>query len=319
MGAGTVITHGKQLPVGGTQNQVTSTTANVGPNALLASGSYPLPTAAGTGPLTSVPLPSGHAEWRITSPSNAQFTPITGLWTSPTAAYVYNNVSSNLGGIVGGAGATIDGYPVTAGTYVFQFMDFCLGCFIFLSDGPPVMFRGCRIRGPATSPGFFNSQSGSYASSLYFHFCDFGGAGSGSECDIAVQIGQSGNMRLLRNYISWIGSGFILVSDNIFCDVFENLIEDITLYNGALHLNGIKFQGGDTNFLIERNCVIFDKFDALGNQITQTDAIGALATFGNFPGTGVNSDGSTGYTIANNLVGGAAIRCTSVRKGQSLT
>jgi hypothetical protein len=121
---------------------------------------------------------------------------------------------------------------------------------------------------------------------------------------VAVQIGQSGNMRLLRNYISWVGTPILLVSANIFCDVFENLLEDITLYNGALHLNGIKWQGGDTNFLCKRNCVVADKYDVLGNNITQTDAIGMIPTFGAFPGTGVNSDGTTGYVMDSNFAGG---------------
>jgi len=301
----TVIANGRQLPVGGTSNQVTSTSANVGPNALLASGSYPLPASASSGPLTLAPLPVGFSFWRINStPGSGQFT-LPNLWASgPTTPYVFSNNPANLGGITSGA-TTLDGYPVVSGTYIFQFMDLSLGNLLLLAGGPPVMFRGCRLRAAASSPGFFNSETGSYNQPFYSHYCDFGGAGKTSECDIALQVTQTGGQRLLRNYISWVGSGIIPSAPSVPCDIIENLIENVTLYNAGLHLNGIKMQGGDTNALILRNCVSFDRFDALGNEITQTDCIGLIPTFGNFPGTGVNSDGSTGYTIAGNLVGGA--------------
>lgn len=306
MPATTVITNGRQLPVSGTEQQVTSTKANVGPNALLASASYPAPGAAGPGPLTQAPLPSGQIFWKITTPSDPQMTPLTGLWTSPTATYVYNNSVSNLGGIVPAGGLTIDGYPTAAGTYVFQFMDLSLGSFALNSAGPSVMFRGCRLRAAASSPGFFNSQAGNYAGNFYIHFCDFGGPGPAlvDENDVAVQIGQSGGFRALRNYISYTASGMIPSSQNGIMDVIENLVECITFYTPSLHLNGLKWQGGDTNLLCLRNCVVFDAYDQLGNQIAQTDPIGMIPTFGAFAGTGINSDGSMGYTIANNLIGG---------------
>ena len=309
MGAATVIANGRGLPVGGTQNQVTSTTANVGPNALLASGSYPLPTAAGPGPLTSATATFTGGFWRVNSTPGSGQNNLVSLWTSPTAAYTYNNSPSNLGGIVPAGGLTIDGYPVVAGTYVYQFMELSaggVGNFLLQAGGAPVMFRGCRLRAVASSPGFFNSQSGGYTGQFYAHFCDFGGAGSGSECDIAVQIAQNGGLRLLRNYISWVGSGIIQTGTTpaVFFDVIENLIENMTLYNGSLHLNGIKLQGGNANGRVLRNCVVFDQHDALGNQITQTDPIGMIPTDGTFLGQGTNPDGSSGYVVQGNFTGG---------------
>lgn len=304
MGATTVIADGRKLPVGGTSQQVTALNANVGPNALLASASYPAPASAGSGPLTLAPLPTGFSYWRINStPGSGQFT-LPNLWASgPATPYVESNNPANLGGITSSA-TIIDGYPVVAGTYVFQFMDLSLGSFLLLAGGPPVMFRGCRLRAAVSSPGFFNSQTGSYNQPFYSHFCDYGGAGPASECDIALQVTQSGGQRLLRNYISWTGSGIIPSAPNVTCDVIENLIESITLYNGSLHLNGLKFQGGDTNCRWLRNCIIFDKYDALGNEITQTDPLGLIPTFGEFDGTGTNPDGTKGYVIEGNYVGG---------------
>jgi len=299
-GSGTVTT-GRGLPVGGTQNQVSSVNANTGPNALLAAANYPVPANPSSGPLTLAALPGGQLFWRI----DGSQTTLQNNWAGLGAAYVYNNSASNHGGIVGAGGAVIDGYPVNAGTYVYQFLDLSLGTLDMLAGGPDVMFRGCRLRAPATSPGFFNSQSGNYAKTLYCHYCDFGGAGSSSECDIAVQIAQAGGLRMLRNYISWIGSAIQAESGITgYLDIIENLIEDTTLYNATLHLNGIKLQGGNANALILRNSVIFDRTDSLGNQVTQTDPIGMIPTDGAFPGNGLNSDGTQGYTVSGNITGG---------------
>ena len=293
------VTTGLDLAVAGTPNQVTSAAARTGPNALLAAGNYPVPADPSSGPLTLAALPPAQLFWRI----DGSQTTLQNNWTGLSAAYVYNNSASNHGGIVPAGGAVIDGYPVLAGTYVYQFLDLSLGTLDMLAGGPDAMFRGCRIRAPATSPGFFNSQSGNYAKTLYLHYCDLGGAGPTSECDIAVQIAQSGGLRLLRNYISWIGSG-VIPSSTGYLDIIENLLENVTLYNAGLHLNGIKLQGGNPNALVLRNMVIFDRADALGNAITQTDPIGMIPTDGAFPGTGLNSDGSQGYTVSGNVSGG---------------
>jgi hypothetical protein len=301
LAASPIITHGRQL----VSQLAGPGYVNVGPNAILRSGSYPPPASGSTGPLTSAASTLTGGFWRINNTPGSGQNTLPNMWASgPATAYAYSNSPSNLGGVTASA-MLIDGYPVASGTYVFQFMDLSSGSLAFYSGGPPAMFRGCRIRGAIGSPGFFNSQSGGYASSLYLHYNDLGGAGSSSECDIAVQIGQSGNLRLLRNYISWVGTGIIVVVTNTFCDIIENMIEGVTLFNGTLHLNGIKLQGGDTNWLVRRNSVVFDQWDSLGNQITQTDCIGMIPTFGAFPGTGVNSDGSSGYVIDSNFVGGA--------------
>lgn len=301
-----VITSGSQL-IG----QLAGTSTNVGPNALLASASYPLPTYTGTslGPLQQVPLPT-RGFWQIDGTD--EITDIAAhVWGSTTQAYVSNNTSANKGGIVGGAGATIDGYPVPAGTVVFQFLDFSTngnngGNLYFTTGGPNILFRGCRFRaGSYAAPGVFNSETGGFASDLYIHYCDLGGSGpSLADCaTVAIDVEQGANLRCLRNYISYVSTG-MQPNMGTFCDVIENFIEKITLADPTWHLNGIAVNGGNPNFLILRNSIVTANTDELGNAITQTDCIAMFQDFGTFPGNGTNSDGSTGYYVQGNFVGG---------------
>ncbi len=281
------------------------TGTNVGPNALLKSGSYPAPSSSSPGPLTLL-TPPVSGSWRLDGGSS-DFLALLAAWATTTTPYVYNNSPSNPGGIVPSGGMLIDGQPVAAGTYVFQFFDFSLGSFILLSGGPSVLFRGCRIRAATTSPGFFNSQSGGYSNMCALHYCDFGAPGSAVAYTnaVTVQIAQAGAVRAYRNYVSYTASAFILeqgITGTL--DVIENVVEKMTLFQPGYHLNGIKLQGGNTCGRILRNRVVFDVADELGNQLTQTDPVGLIQTDGNFPGTGTNPDGSQGYVIAGNVVGG---------------
>lgn len=286
-------------------------TTNVGPNALLNSSSYPLPTYTGTsvGPLQQVPLPS-RGYWLIDGAD--EITDICAfVWGSTTQVYVNNNTATNKGGIVPSGGMTIDGYPVPAGTYVFQFLDFSTdgnsgGNLYFESGGPHVLFRGCRFRaGSYAAPGVFNSETGGFANDLYIHYCDAGGSGpSLADCaTVAIDVEAGANLRVLRNYISYVSTG-VQPNMGTFCDVIENFIEKITLADPTWHLNGISVNGGNPNFRILRNHIVIAATDEDGNAITQTDCISMYQDNGTFPGTGTNSDGTTGYFISGNYVGG---------------
>ena len=105
------VIHGIQLI-----SQLQGAHTNVGPNALLNSGSYPaVPDTAAYGPLTTVPAPVDDDFWRMTIPFSSGGAVVPALWTPPdTATYVYNNDPSNLGGIIPDGGLTIDGFPYAA-------------------------------------------------------------------------------------------------------------------------------------------------------------------------------------------------------------
>jgi hypothetical protein len=316
------ITSGGQLiaPFTGAPSSALNLSANVGPNALLVSASYPLPSSNSAGPLTTVPLPGGYTYWRIDNGSSGQFT-MPELWGSLSQAYVYNNTPSNLGGIVGAGGLKIDGYTYPSGTYVFQFMDFSQGIissggYIYASGGPSVLFRGCRFRGPLAAPGAISVEAADYEASACAHYCDFGGQGASNAqtCVVGLDLGGgSQGTRQLRCYTSYVTTGLQPNCEpGYFCDAIENMVEKLTLFygpdgpddDGPYHLNGICVNGGNPNWLCLRNNVVSAATDEQGNTINQTDCIAMFQDFGTFPGTGTNSDGSTGYFLENNYVGG---------------
>jgi hypothetical protein len=119
--------------------------------------------------------------------------------------------------------------------------------------------------------------------------------------------GSGNGIRVLRCYLSYTTTG---IQPNIragYCDIFENYIEKLTDFTppGGYHLNGVSLNGGNHNCLVQRNHIVIANPDEQGNTINQTDCISLFQDFGTFPGTGTNSDGSTGYLIQDNYVGGA--------------
>jgi hypothetical protein len=277
-----------------------------GPNALLKSASYPVPSSSSPGPLTQVPLPGGGpGYWYVDNGSSGYFT-MPALWSAgPSTPYVYNNLASNLGGIVPAGGLMIDGYPVAAGVYVFQFMDFSLGNTLYCVNGPPILLRGCRWR-PASSgaPGLFNVQSTYNANSVCAHYCDVGAPSATATAQTGIDLNYGTNIRVLRCYLSYL-STMIQPNGDGYADVIENFMEKLTLFNASYHLNGITMNGANLNALILRNSAVFAAADEAGNQIQQTDCVSFFQDFGNFPGTGLNSDGSTGYFVKGNYAGGS--------------
>lgn len=95
--------------------------------------------------------------------------------------------------------------------------------------------------------------------------------------------------------------------------IIENFIEKITYFygdpgppgeSGGKHLNGISLNGGQTNALLLRNKVLLQSPDEAGHTINQTDCVYFKQEPGKFPGTGTNVDGSRGYLVKDNYLGG---------------
>ena len=69
-------------------------------------------------------------------------------------------------------------------------------------------------------------------------------------------------------------------------------------------IGGISLNGGQTNALILRNKILLQSPDEAGRTVDQTDCIYFKQEPSTFPGTGVNVDGSHGYRVKDNYVGG---------------
>lgn len=228
--------------------------------------------------------------------------------------YVYNNNPANKGGVVPTGGMMIDGFMVPAGTYVVQFRDFSGGQIVVEGDVngayPPfagLMLRGCRWRGASASVGLISENGFSNGGKLWVHYCDLGGLGSQSAqyCEVAVKA-YLNPVQTYRNYISYVTTGIQTVGIPG-TNIFENYIERLTTFNtDGPHLNGMTFNGGDTCARIERNHIVVQtpEDNGSGKAVGQTDCISFFQDFGAFPGTGQNNDGTYGYRVINNYIGG---------------
>lgn len=273
-----IVTHGEQL-----------TTAHTAPTAL----------GVTNGQLTTPNVPS-----------RGYFRGDTPLEFVPNQTYAYNDDPSNKGGIVPAGGMLIDGYAVPAGTYVAQFQTFTTD--FYISGSTSLMFRGCKIRGVNRAPGYWNTAAG-WSGKMYIGYCDLGGLGATdadyNEVPIKINAGSGGI--IYRNYISYTTTG-IQINANGY-DLTENYIEKLTYYYGPnpppgestdKHINGITLNGGETCIRILRNYIVGQNPDDAGRTINQTDCISFFQDFGTFPGSGTNRDGSTGYQVLDNYVGG---------------
>lgn len=229
----------------------------------------------------------------------------------PNAPYVYNNDPNNHGGFVPAGGMTIDGFFVPAGTWVAQFDDFGSDSVIVNGDSngatapfPGIVFRGCRWRGPITAPGYINIYQNSNTR-VWILYSDAGGLGASTsetnEIPFCLNDRTTANV-LYRNYISYTTTG--IEPNAAGPQIIENFIEKITFFAPLAHLNGIQLNGGQTNALLLRNKVLLQSPDDAGRVINQTDAIALAQDFGTYPGTGTNLDGSRGYMVKDNYVGG---------------
>lgn len=248
-------------------------------------------------------LPS-RGYWRTDTPND---------W-SPSSAYVYNNDPANKGGVVPAGGLVIDGYAIPAGTRVVQFRDFSAGDF-YVTSGQNVLMRGCRMRGPNRAPGYFNCAAGQ-TSKLWIGYCSMGGLGAANAeyNEVPIKIAAAGGGAVYRNHITYTTTGVQVNASGM--DIVENYISDLAYYYGPnpppgestdKHLNGLTFNGGETAFRVLRNNITLPSPDGAGRTINQTDAISMFQDFGAFPGTGTNVDGSRGYAIADNYLGGGGV------------
>ena len=175
------------------------------------------------------------------------------------------------------------------------------------------MFRGCRWRGATKAPGYLNVASGSNTV-VWVLYGDAGGLGPADSQynEVPFSINDSSSSAVFyRNYISYTTTG--IQPNTRGSQVIENYVEKITYYYNGIpppgestgkHLNGITFNGGQVNALVLRNKVLLQSPDGAGRTVNQTDALSFFQDFGTFPGTGTNSDGSMGYQVRDNFLGG---------------
>lgn len=246
----------------------------------------------------------------VSTPGRGYFRGDTPLEFVPNQPYVYNDNPANKGGIVPAGGLTIDGYFVAAGTYVAQFEEFSSD--FYMTGSSSFLFRGCKIRGSNRAPGYWNTAAG-YTGKLFIGYCDLGGLGAADAQynEVPIKISNGSGGAVYRNYISYTTTA-IQINANGY-DLTENYIEKLTYYYGPnpppgestdKHINGITINGGETCIRILRNNIVAASPDDAGRVVNQTDCISFFQDFGTFPGTGQNSDGSFGYQVLDNYIGG---------------
>jgi hypothetical protein len=238
----------------------------------------------------------------------------------PHIPYVYNNDTRNHGGVVPAGGMEIDGFNIPAGVWVSQFNDFDDQIIVYGDSAgqspafPGVIFRGCRWRMNSTAPGFINVYQNSHTK-IWVTYTDAGGVGAANsqKCEVAFSTQDyTTNTYFYRNYISYVFTGIQPGNSGPQC--IENYIEKLTFYyglagtpdgNGPAHLNGISYNGAQSNGLVLRNKILVQSPDDAGRVVDQTDCIAFFQDGGAFPGTGTNLDGSVGYLVKDNFIGGA--------------
>ena len=234
-------------------------------------------------------------------------------WLLPTPC-VHNNDPSNKGGVVPTGGLMIDGFMVPAGTYVVQFLDFSdqqvivegtLGGQYGTFAG--IMFRGCRWRCASSYVGMVNENGTNPGGKIWFHYCDMGGVGSQTAdyCEIPIKINNTPS-QVYRCHLSYCTTAAQCVGFPG-TNIIENYIERLTTFNtNGPHINGISINGGDTCYRVERNRIVAQSTEdnGSGKIVDQTDCIAFFQDFGSYPGSGTNDDGTVGYRVINNYLGG---------------
>ncbi len=235
----------------------------------------------------------------------------------PNKNYVYNNDPTNHGGIVPPGGMTIDGYFVPAGTWVAQFYNFKSGVVVEgnvngqFGSWPGILFRGNRMRGLWSAPGWMNENSVSNGGIVWITYSDAGGIStmrpSITESIFESQGRGSDKMYLIRNYLSIATTlAFLRGSGDA---AIENYGETVIPYynDTTYHMNGIANGGAETATLWLRNHLDFSPQPSDSPYfMPQNDVIQMAADNGAYPGTGTNLDGSVGYQIRDNYLAGAA-------------
>jgi hypothetical protein len=237
--------------------------------------------AQGSESLQSVSTP-GRGYFRIDTPSEF----------APTGTYVYNNSTSNYGGIVPAGGLTIDGYFVEAGTVVAQFRSYAAPD--FYGGGNKVLFRGCRFSTTAwpDGTGMFNDSTAASGWKASLHYCELtnpDGHESVHQGPLAKHLAGSGH-RYYRNLARYTATFF---QPNVSgCEFVENYLSDMVYPFGEsgpagdpLHCNGISIEGGLAELKILRNRIFMPSLDG---------CTGTKGTASNQGGYGTQS-GQSGY------------------------
>lgn len=232
-----------------------------------------------------------------------------------TTPYVYNNNPANKGGVVPAGGMMIDGFMVPAGTYVVQFLDFS-GQQIVVEGSlngqygtfAGLMLRGCRWRGSSPYVGLIQENGNIPGGKIWLHYCDMGGLGSQPSqfCEIPVKTNNSVT-QVYRCYMSYCTTAVQCVGVMPGNNIIENYIDRLTTFNtDGPHINGVSVNGGDTCYRVERNYIVAQATEdnGSGKSVNQTDCIAFFQDFGSYPGTGTNDDGTVGYRVINNYLGG---------------
>jgi hypothetical protein len=220
--------------------------------------------------------------------------------------------NTNYGGIVGVDGVTLDGRTYAAGTYIVQNTNFSGNNSIIIegkagTSGPfvGVVFRACRMRGYYLAPGFFGQNSQVVDGTIAFHYCDAGGLDLVTPCESTYEssgLSSLDHMLVLRCYVSRVTSGIFLRNNGD--SLVETYMREVTDFgNPAYHLNGCANSGGQTATLWLRNNMVLVKQTG-STQLT--DVIQFAADTGGYAGGGTNFfDGSSGYQVKDNYLGGA--------------
>lgn len=239
----------------------------------------------------------GGSYWRFDNPDEF----------APTGTYVYNNNTTNHGGVVPAGGMTIDGYSVPAGTRVVQFYNFTSGDFYAQGTSLKVLFRGCRFRWAVgcDGTGLFNDNGATASQQIMVHFCDIGlntKDPTSGEGLMHLKFLGGANHRVLRNYMT-NGSTFLQpgVSGT---EIIENWIDEAIYTYGELgpsgagdflHLNGCSSEGGLQVLHILRNHILYPSPDgSTGGGLTAAGQTG----YGTQPGqTGYGSGSAPGRKV----------------------
>lgn len=239
----------------------------------------------------------------------------------PGTDYAYNNNPSNLGGVVPAGGMTIDGYSIPAGTWVVQFREFNNAGVIITGDSggagsawPGVLFRGCRMRQNWGSPGFVNYNAESSGGISWFLFCDAGGIGyvPPNVCEGIIE-SQGVSPDRDKQYIIRCNLGITsnLAGGRNNGDAFiENYCRDVPRYynDDTYHIGGLMNSGGQTATLWLRNNIDLSPQPGYPTNTlfkAQVSCVQMAADVFGYPGTGTNRDGSQGYQIRDNYIGGS--------------
>jgi hypothetical protein len=230
----------------------------------------------------------------------------------PGTDYVYDDDPANHGGIVPAGGMTIDGYDIPAGTWVVQFRDLSASSVIIEGDCggtgstfPGVLFRGCRMRGPFSAPGWFNQNGQSPGGIIWALYCDGGAVTTTAMCESIFEskgVSDADHLYVIRCFLTRATTlVFLRHSGDA---AIENWCDEVQDFgDSSKHLNGIGNSGNQTATMWLRNHMVMAQQPG-STQLT--DIIQMAADDGPYPGTGFNLDGSQGYQIRDNYLGGAA-------------